>query len=84
VSDPCPADTQSDETPGVVEDTGNLIYLQHFLANLAQKYGNNKTGARLAGLKIKSSRSALKKATASDDLPKLRDSFAGLVLVGEW
>ena len=33
---------------------GNLIYLQHFLANLAQKYGNNKTGAGFAGLKIKS------------------------------
>ena len=43
-------------TQCVVEDPGNLIYLQHFLANLAQKYGNNKTGARLAGLKIKSGR----------------------------
>jgi len=46
----------------VTEDPGNLIYLQHFLANLAQKYGNNKKGARLAGLKIKSARSTLVKA----------------------
>jgi len=46
----------------VVEDPGNLIYLQHLLGNLAQKYGNNKKGARLAGLKIKSNRNALAKA----------------------
>jgi len=49
-------------TQCVVDDPGNLIYLQHFLTNLAQKYGNNKKGARLAGLKIKSGRSALVKA----------------------
>ena len=28
----------------LVEDPANLIYLQHFLGNLAQKYGNNKKG----------------------------------------
>jgi len=50
-------------TQCVIEDPGNLIYLQHFLANLAQKFHNNKTGARLAGLRIKSGRSALVKAT---------------------
>src|SRR5262249_28497844 len=49
-------------TQCVTGDPGNLIYLQHFLANLSQKYGNNKRGARLAGLKIKSSRNALVKA----------------------
>lgn len=49
-------------TQCVSEDPGNLIYLQHLLGNLAQKYGNNKRGARLAGLKIKSNRSALVKA----------------------
>lgn len=43
----------------VAEDPGNLIYLQHFLANLQQKYGDNKKGAKLAGLKIKRHRSAL-------------------------
>jgi tetratricopeptide (TPR) repeat protein len=40
----------------LVEDPANLIYLQHFLGNLAQKYGNNKKGARFAGLKIRSAR----------------------------
>jgi tetratricopeptide (TPR) repeat protein len=60
----------------VVDDPGNLIYLQHFLANLSQKYGNNKTGARLAGLKIKSGRSALRKAT---DKGQWREAFQGAV-----
>lgn len=60
----------------VVDDPGNLIYLQHFLANLAQKYGNNKTGARLAGLKIKSGRNALKKAAEKG---QWREAFQGAV-----
>ena len=47
----------------VADDPGNLIYLQHLVGNLAQKYGNNKRGAKLAGLKIKSSRNALIKAS---------------------
>jgi tetratricopeptide (TPR) repeat protein len=46
----------------LVEDPANLIYLQHFLGNLAQKYGNNKKGARFAALKTKSSRMSLNKA----------------------
>lgn len=49
-------------TQCVADDPGNLIYLQHLLANLAHKYGNNKKGAKLAGLKIKSARSSLTKA----------------------
>ncbi|HEY4234570.1 MAG TPA: hypothetical protein VGM76_14140 [Lacipirellulaceae bacterium] len=50
-------------TQCVSDDPGNLVYLQHFLTNLAKKYGDNKKGARLAGLKLKSSRNALIKAT---------------------
>ncbi len=46
----------------LVEDPGNLIYLQHFLGNLAQKYGNSKKGVRFSALKSKSSRMALNKA----------------------
>jgi tetratricopeptide (TPR) repeat protein len=49
-------------TQCVVEDPGNLIYLQHFLGNLAKKHGGNKRGSRFSGLKIKSTRSALGKA----------------------
>lgn len=46
----------------LVEDPANLIYLQHFLGNLAQKYGNSKKGARFSGLKSKGSRMTLNKA----------------------
>jgi tetratricopeptide (TPR) repeat protein len=71
-------------TQCVVEDPGNLIYLQHFLANLAQKYGNNKTGARLAGLKIKSSRSALKKATEKGEWREAFEAAANALRINPW
>lgn len=48
----------------VIEDPANLIYLQRFLGNLSQKYGNNKRGARFAALKTKTSRITLHKAVA--------------------
>ena len=47
----------------MVDDPANLIYLQHFLGNLAQKYGNNKKGSRFAGLRTKTTRMTLNKAT---------------------
>ena len=49
-------------TQCLVEDPANLIYLQHFLGNLAQKYGNDKKGSRFAALKTKTTRMALNKA----------------------
>ena len=49
-------------TQCLVEDPGNLVYLQAFLANLAQKYDNNKKGARFSALKIKTSRMSLQRA----------------------
>ena len=61
-------------TQCVVDDPGNMIYLQHFLANLAQKYSNNKKGARLAGLKIRSGRSTLVKAAGKGHW---REAFQG-------
>jgi tetratricopeptide (TPR) repeat protein len=51
-------------TQCVVEDPGNVIYLQHFFANLQKRYKDNKSGARFASLKISSPRSALIKASA--------------------
>ena len=49
-------------TDCLVEDPGNLIYLQQFLANLAKKHGENKKGARFSGLKIKGARMSIGKA----------------------
>jgi tetratricopeptide (TPR) repeat protein len=46
----------------LVDDPANLIFFQHFLGNLAQKYGNNKKGSRFAMLKARGSRNALSKA----------------------
>jgi tetratricopeptide (TPR) repeat protein len=71
-------------TQCIVEDPGNLIYLQHFLANLAQKYGNNKRGARLAGLKIKSGRSSLVKAAGRGAWGEAFRSAAGALKFNPW
>jgi tetratricopeptide (TPR) repeat protein len=57
----------------LTDDPANLIFLQHFLGNLAQKYGNNKKGARFAALKIKAARMALSKAASKG---QWRESFA--------
>lgn len=59
-------------TQCLVDDPANLIYLQHLLGNLSQKYGGSKKGAKLAGLKIKSARMALTKATGKGHW---RDAF---------
>lgn len=71
-------------TQCVVDDPGNLIYLQHFLANLAQKYGNNKKGARLAGLKIKSSRSTLVKAAGKGHWREAFQGAADALKINPW
>jgi len=60
-------------TQCLTDDPVNLIYLQHFLGNLAQKYGNNKKGARFASLKSKSARMTLNKATSKG---QWREAFA--------
>lgn len=51
----------------VVGDPANLVYWQNFLGNLQKKYKNNKTGSKLAGLKARSARSAVKKAKQQGD-----------------
>src|SRR5688500_1555435 len=49
-------------TQCMVDDPTNLIFLQHFLGNLGQKYGNNKKGSRFSSLMNRGSRNALSKA----------------------
>ena len=71
-------------TQCVVDDPGNLIYLQHFLTNLAQKYGNNKKGARLAGLKIKSGRSALVKAAGKGHWREAFQAATDALKINPW
>lgn len=49
-------------TQCLVDDPVNLIYLQQFLGNLAQKYGNNKKGSKFAALRQTPARRSLNKA----------------------
>jgi tetratricopeptide (TPR) repeat protein len=60
-------------TQCLTEDPANLIFLQHFLGNLAQKYGNNKRGSRFSALRSKTSRIALGKAANKG---QWREAFA--------
>ncbi|MEX0612139.1 MAG: tetratricopeptide repeat protein [Pirellulales bacterium] len=57
----------------LVDDPANLIYLQHFLGNLAQKYGNSKKGSRFASLRSKGSRMTLNKSAGKG---QWREAFA--------
>jgi len=68
----------------VVEDPGNLIYLQHFLANLQSKYGDNRKGSRLGRLKIKNHRSALNKAVAKGDWPAAFQAACAALALNPW
>jgi tetratricopeptide (TPR) repeat protein len=68
----------------VSEDPANLIYLQSFLANLQKKYGDNKKGGKLAGLKIKSHRSALAKLGGKGDWPAAFQAGCAALTVNPW
>lgn len=51
-------------TQCVIGDPSNPIYVKALLANLSKKYGNNKKGAKLAGLKLVGAKASLKKSVA--------------------
>jgi tetratricopeptide (TPR) repeat protein len=59
----------------MVDDPTNLIYLQHFLGNLGQKYGNNKKGSRFASLMNRGSRNTMSKAAGKG---QWREAFAAM------
>jgi tetratricopeptide (TPR) repeat protein len=70
-------------TQCLIEDPANLIYLQHFLANLAQKYGHNKKGSRFAALKIRSAR-MLNKAGGKSDWPAVFTAICEALKSNPW
>jgi tetratricopeptide (TPR) repeat protein len=43
-------------------DPSNPIYAKAYLANLSKKYNNNKTGGKMAGMKLLGTRAAIKKS----------------------
>ncbi len=50
----------------VAGDPSNLVYIQAYGANLQKKYGNNRSGSKLAQFQKLGARSALKKALAAE------------------
>jgi tetratricopeptide (TPR) repeat protein len=49
----------------VIGDPANPLYVKSFLANLSKKYGNNKKGSKMAGMKLLGTRAAVKKASVT-------------------
>ena len=45
----------------IVGDPANPLYVKAFLANLSKKYGNNKKGSKLAGIKLVGTKGTMKK-----------------------
>ncbi len=71
-------------TQCVVEDPGNTIYLQNFFSNMQKKYKNNKSGAMLASLKIKSHRSALTRSTAKGNWTEALQAGCNALALNPW
>jgi tetratricopeptide (TPR) repeat protein len=68
----------------VVEDPGNLVYLQSFFANLQKKYNNNKSGARMASITIRSHRSALTRAAGKGEWNKALQEGCKALAINPW
>ncbi|MCA9232231.1 MAG: tetratricopeptide repeat protein, partial [Planctomycetales bacterium] len=71
-------------TQCVAEDPASLVYLQSFFANLQQKYGDNKKGAKLAGLKIKSHRSAVNRAAGKGNWEAAVQAGCAALALNPW
>ncbi len=71
-------------TQCLVEDPGNLVYLQSFLANLHKKNGDRQKGSRLAGLKIKSKRSSLTKAAGKGEWEAAMTAGCAALALNPW
>jgi len=68
----------------VSEDPGNVLYLQHLLATLSSKFGDNKTGSRFSGLRIKSCRTSLIKSTGRGDWNTAFESGCKALAINPW
>jgi tetratricopeptide (TPR) repeat protein len=68
----------------VLDDPANSIYIQQFLANLAKKYGDNKKGSKLAGVKGVTIKGYIKKAAYSKDWAALMKSGVEMLKLNPW
>ena len=71
-------------TQCVIGDPGNMIYAQQFLRTLYQKYGNNKKGSKLAGVKGMGIKGSIKKAEMSKDWPTVLSSGLEMLKLNPW
>jgi hypothetical protein len=71
-------------TQCVSEDPANIVYAQAMMSNLHKKYDNNKRGAKLASLKIKSHRSALAKGADKGEWLAAFQAGCGALALNPW
>lgn len=71
-------------TQCLVDDPANLIYLQHFLGNLAQKYGNSKKGSKFSALRQTRPRMALTKAVGKGQWREAFSAAADALQSNPW
>lgn len=71
-------------TQCVVEDPSNIIYLQAFLDNLRDKYGDNKKGSRMGSLRIKGQRGSISKAAGKGDWTAAVQAGCAALAINPW
>jgi tetratricopeptide (TPR) repeat protein len=68
----------------VIGDPSNMLYLQGFMANLKQKYNNNKKGNNLAFLKLAGLRRSVSKAVKHEDWEGAFKSGTQALAINPW
>ena len=68
----------------VLGDPPNLIYSQNYIGNLQRKYDNNKTGRKLAQLKERGARRAVKKALGQGEWDEVIRNGLKVLKVNPW
>jgi tetratricopeptide (TPR) repeat protein len=71
-------------TQCLIDDPANLIYLQHLLANLSQKFGNSKKGSTFTAIKITRPRMALSKAADKGQWREAFEAAAEALKLNPW
>lgn len=65
-------------------DPGNAVYVTNLLGNLVKKYNNNKTGAKLAGMRTAGNKTALKKCELQKDYEGILHNGLEVLKLNPW
>jgi tetratricopeptide (TPR) repeat protein len=68
----------------VLGDPGNDVYIKAYIENLQKKFNNNRSGAPMAQLRERSSRSAVKKALAEEKWDDVIEHGVKVLAVNPW